>query len=261
MQSPMPPLSLCASVAKPKKVVAPLAAALAWGNDPDYIYQEKMDGRFAVRTFEERGEGAETTLAGELMPDGTFWAFDCLTIHGIDIRHHPYSDRYTRAGEIFAHSPRLNPQFKLLPPINYQPTILNQIWACGGEGIVRKRLDSPWGTPMEACKRLETFYCLITAMGTTQSVEISRIVDGLEKLITDNFEMVGRESSRAVPPSTLNPQPSTHPCGSVKLGGGKCDRVREGSILKVEGFGLTATGQIREPRPCKDTPTTWLVKY
>ena len=49
--------------------------------------------------------------------------------------------------------------------------------------------------------------------------------------------------------------------GSVPLLGGKCDRVRVGSIIKVEGFGLTAGGKIREPRVCRDTATSWLVKY
>ena len=50
-------------------------------------------------------------------------------------------------------------------------------------------------------------------------------------------------------------------CGHVALRGGKCDRVLVGSIVKVEGFGLTAAGMIREPRVCGDTPTSWLVKF
>ena len=51
------------------------------------------------------------------------------------------------------------------------------------------------------------------------------------------------------------------PAGRVALLGGKCDRVRVGSVLKVEGFGLTPAGRIREPRVCRDTPTSWLVRF
>ena len=34
-----------------------------------------------------------------------------------------------------------------------------------------------------------------------------------------------------------------------------------GSVLKVEAFGLTAKGKLREARLDADTPTSWLVKY
>jgi hypothetical protein len=44
--------------------------------------------------------------------------------------------------------------------------------------------------------------------------------------------------------------------GRVKMGGGKCDQVRIGSIIRVEGLGLTDLGKIREPRACRE----WLVK-
>jgi len=42
---------------------------------------------------------------------------------------------------------------------------------------------------------------------------------------------------------------------------GKCDRVRVGSLVKVEGFGLHRSGLIREPRICKDTAESWLIQF
>lgn len=38
-------------------------------------------------------------------------------------------------------------------------------------------------------------------------------------------------------------------------------KIRLGSILKIEGFGLTREWKIREPRPDKDLPTSWLIQY
>lgn len=107
---------------------------------------------------------------------------------------------------------------------------LEAVWARGGEGVCAFDWDAPWGE-MLACKRLETFLCAVTGFcGGTQSVNIALAGTG-------------------------------KPCGHVALRGGKCDRVRVGSIIKVEGFGLTAAGCIREPRPCKDTAMSWLVKF
>jgi hypothetical protein len=45
--------------------------------------------------------------------------------------------------------------------------------------------------------------------------------------------------------------------GKVTLRGGKCDQVRIGSIIRVEGMGLTSVGKIRQPQPCRE----WIVKY
>lgn len=106
---------------------------------------------------------------------------------------------------------------------------------------------------MLSCKRIETFYCIATEIGASQSVKISRITNFGELKNSDDPACFGDDHFyQAV---------HSEPCGSVKLGGGKCDRVRVGSILKIEGFGLTRDGKIREPRPCKDSPTSWLIKF
>ena len=47
--------------------------------------------------------------------------------------------------------------------------------------------------------------------------------------------------------------------GKLPLRGGKFELVRVGSILKVEAFGLTNKGLLREARPDHDEPGSWLV--
>jgi hypothetical protein len=51
------------------------------------------------------------------------------------------------------------------------------------------------------------------------------------------------------------------PAGNMPLRSPRIDNIRVGSILKVEGFGLHRSGLIREARPCKDTPDSWLIKF
>jgi hypothetical protein len=84
---------------------------------------------------------------------------------------------------------------------------------------------------MLAAKRLETWICRVAGFnGGCQSVRI-----------VDNASGQAR--------------------GNLPLFGGRCDRVRVGSILKVEGFGLHRSGLIREPRVCKDSENSWLIKF
>jgi hypothetical protein len=239
---PHPCGSVSSVVKKPSKVVVPLAIGLGWGPEPDYIYQEKLDGVFATRDI--HGD----IFAGELMRGGKFHLFDCLWHQGMWIGGCALADRLELVNRavhdygLWTADCGLN-----------GGELLQRVLDRGGEGIVRKRLDAPWGTPMEACKRLETFYCVVTGINAGQSVRISKLEVGSSEIDW---------SSSNLPSSIFDLLSSNSaPCGSVPLFGGKCDRVRVGSILKLEGFGLTAAGKIREPRPCKDTPTSWLVKY
>jgi hypothetical protein len=240
-------------ISKPRKIVVPIAVGLAWTNEPGYIVQEKMDGMFAIRVLGSLK--CETILAGEQMRNGEFHAFDCLQYNGEDVRNLRLSERLKLLNAIFlSHSNMhlLPPEFRRVVDHADGGALLREVLARGGEGVVRKRLDGPWGVPMEACKRLETFTCVVTGMGSTQSVKISRIINGGEFREGDPSGFAEEHFYQSL---------ETTPCGSVKLGGGKCDRVRVGSILKIEGFGLTRDGQIREPRPCKDSATSWLIQY
>ncbi len=103
--------------------------------------------------------------------------------------------------------------------------------ANGEEGGVLKPWHQPFGIGWLKAKRSENFIVRITeGAGAAQSVTIADAATG-------------------------------EPRGKVPLRSGKCDQVRVGSILKVTGYGITARGLIREPRPDNDTPTSWLVKY
>lgn len=238
---------------KPKKIIVPLAEGIAWGENPEYIYQEKLDGRFALGVVEMKNQPPCALLAGELVVDPNlprgeiFHAFDCLEFLGADIRNLPLSERLHALDRVFTSALFILPStFTYVRSERDGGKMLREVLARGGEGVVRKALAGKWGEPMEACKRLETFTCVVTGMNAGQSVQIARIPSPTSELSVEG--------------SMLNVSPPT-PCGSVSLFGGKCNQVRIGSILKVEGFGLTRAGQIREPRPCKDTPTSWLIQY
>ena len=106
---------------------------------------------------------------------------------------------------------------------------LERIIARGGEGVVRKSLNATYFDTMTACKRLETWICRVTGIGPGQSVTICDHVTGEAR-------------------------------GRVALRGGKIDRVRVGSVVKIEGLGLFPSGLIRDGRPCRDSETSWLIK-
>lgn len=230
------------SVAKPRKIVVPLAVGLAWDADPEYIYQEKMDGVFAKE--EVRMQNAETgaVIVGERMPSGKFFAFDCLTYNDQDLRDSPLWERLLYLDSVFNSSFFILPStFARVRTAEHGGQLLETVLTEGGEGVVRKPRAGKWGTPMEACKRLETFVCVVTGINAGQSARIARVISPESSVFSPNLKTVD--------------------CGSVSLFGGKIDRIRVGSILKIEGFGLTRAGSIREPRPCKDSPTSWLIQY
>lgn len=243
------------TIAKPRKIVVPLPTALTWGGDEnEYRYEEKLDGRFETRqahgTTEDLGD---TLLAGEYVR-GEFYAFDLLRMNGSDFRSYPLHHRLAFLAGVFVTKPFdcAGGEIHPVPALDLRPSTLADIWARGGEGIVRKSLAGKWGEPMEACKRLETFHCLVTGMNAGQSVQLARIINGGEMRPCDPAGFGEDHFVQSL---------ETAPCGAVKLGGGKADRVRVGSILKIEGFGLTREGKIREPRPCRDTATSWIVQY
>ena len=199
---------------KPLFNIAPLKVGLTWESDPDYFYEEKIDGKYTEKDF------GDSLLIGETK-DGKFYAFDIVIYMGKDIRKEPLHRRLAI----------LN-RFAVLRPENdwNGGCFLAKVIARGGEGVIRKSIYGEFGFDWTKCKRLERFFCKVTKIGAGQSVEIKDEGTG-------------------------------QPRGKVSLFGGKCDKVRIGSILKIEGFGLTAKGFIREARPCKDTPTSWLAKY
>ena len=148
-------------------------------------------------------------------------------------------------------------RFPLLLPEEFPDgSALARVIEAGGEGICAHGWDAPFGADFYAAKHLETFRCVVTGfVEGTQSVEISIL--NLNPNLTLNppaFE-ASKNEIKIMSKSMIKS------AGKVPLRGNKIDRVRVGSIIKVEGVGLTPAGRIREPRVCSDTPDSWLVAY
>ena len=96
--------------------------------------------------------------------------------------------------------------------------------ARGAEGVVAHPCGGNWGF-MLAHKVEQIYECTVTHIGGTQSAEI-RVHD-------------------------------TGALCRVKLGGGKIDQCRVGSVIRVGGLGPTDDGKIRQPVACRE----WLVQF
>jgi hypothetical protein len=183
--------------------------------------------------FQQKLDGRFATLAtagGELAGEnvgGVFTAFDCVGWQGQDVRGAALRERLAMRNEL-CHAG----QIAVVPETTERGgEFLESILNAGGEGAVFKSWDSTFFAPMLAAKRLEIWICRVAGFnGGCQSV---RIVDSA----------------------------SGQARGNLPLFGGRCDRVRVGSILKVEGFGLHRSGLIREGRVCKDSETSWLIQF
>jgi len=180
-----------------------------------HIFQEKLDGRFALR------EVGRSLIAGEQMNGGRFIAFDCLTFEGQDIRNAPLESRLDCLSRFDFPQPLTSADGQGL---------LSRVWESGGEGIVCKASGSPYGQ-MLAIKRTIELLCAVSQISdTSQAVKICDAKTGEDR-------------------------------GNVALFGGKIERVRVGSIIKVVGLCLTSRGLIREPRLCQDSPDSWLKQF
>jgi hypothetical protein len=212
-------------IIKPRIEAVPLAAGLRWRGGGDYHFSEKMDGRFAVE------ESAGCIVAGERMPDGRFFVFNVAQAFGEDVTRRPFRERlalldaWTGLGEHPA-SP-WQPHWRR-PAAGNGGEFLEAVLERGGEGVVASHWEAPWGVMQFKCKRAQVFVCAVIALDPIRaSVELADAANG-------------------------------QPRGKLPLRG-KFHRVRVGSLLKVEAFGLTDRGMLREARLDRDTPTSWLV--
>ena len=203
------------NINKPSKIVID-KADLGKFSCGEYIFQEKLDGEFAVREF------GNNVLAGELVR-GEFIAFDCVSLNGHDVRKHILNSRISFRN----HIAELN-GIKTVPANRNPVPFFDDIMRSGGEGVVIKSINSTYYDSMYAVKRLQTFICRVgSIISGKQSVTIFDAATGQSR-------------------------------GNLALRGGKCDQVRAGSVVKVEGFGETNAGKIREPRP---DAREWLLQY
>lgn len=206
----------------PRKEVVPLAVGLEWSVAA--LYQEKCDGRFAAREW--RGN----LLAGELMAAGNFIAWDLLySASAGDVRGNRAIDRFTAlicARELMASDGIELVRFTT----DRGGEFLESVLRTGGEGVCRKELGATYFDTMTACKRIQTWRCVVTALDyATGGASIADAVTG--------------ESRGTCPLRNRSSQ------------------CRVGSLIKVEGENLSAGGKILKPRPCKDTATSWLVQF
>ena len=154
---------------------------------------------------------------------GEFWAaFDILAIRGESVGHWPTAQR---AAYMVFHAAHFDNEREILAESFHDGTAIDRILADGGEGLVRCEWSAPYGS-IVAAKAGDIFLCKVTSTGGSQSVGICDSNTGADR-------------------------------GRVKLGGGRCDQVRVGSLIRVAGMNLTDDGKIRQPTACRE----WLVQY
>jgi len=215
---------------KPKKIVVTREQARAW-NTAEMLIQVKADGVFSERkvlwgdaVVLVLGEFVTCKSGGFLSPlhRRMLESFPCGFFVAFDVT---YPDLTTRE--------RWNLLTTIEPFFPCDMVLVERLEAGeippGAEGIVGKPWDAPYGD-MFACKVLETRLCVVTSIGGSRAVGIAENVGG---------SLVDR--------------------GRVTLAGGKVERVRVGSVVKVDGMGLTEAGKIREPKVHNDDG--WLVKF
>ena len=160
-------------------------------------------------------------LACELLPDGRRIAFDALMCEGKELIGNPLYARLWHRN----HMARIAGVPIITTAGNGGQTLRYGL-AAGWEGVCRKSLAATWYDAMEVCKKSVTLVCRVTSMGGTQSVGIADPVTGQDR-------------------------------GAVTLRGGRCDRVRVGSLIRLEAMEVHPSGKLRQPTLCAD----WLVSF
>jgi hypothetical protein len=133
---------------------------------------EKKDGCFAFRNY------AGCTVAGEAMRDGRFFAFDIPVAFGEDVRKLPWTERSAALDDLF---------FRLNPKLNWHrcatghgSEFIESVLAAGGEGVVSKPWDAPFGRNLFKVKRVQTFDVIITEPPETRlSIGIGEFREGV----------------------------------------------------------------------------------
>ena len=156
-------------------------------------------------------------LAGETVGD-KFTAFDCIEYQGADARATELRYRLEMRDYLCRAAG--------LPVVESVARdggeFLARVLAAGGEGVVCKALSASFYEPMVAAKRAQIYVCRVTeAAGTRQSVRICNAATGQDY-------------------------------GRVPARGGAADVLRVGNAVRVEAFGETGAGKLREARLCRE---------
>lgn len=216
-------------VRKPSMLEVPLSTGLAWRGDGGFLYEEKMDGCFATARLQhgdwkiEAGRSnvaaRSQVLIGEKMRSGEFYAFDVAVYDSQDVRGLALRERLLVLDDCL-HAGTGAGRFKR-PARGHGGELLEAVLVRGGEGIVAKPLDAPFGSGWIKCKRAATFDLVVVdkdyARGTIYLAD---------------------------------------PITSESRGGCPCkahfEAVQIGMIVEVAAFGLQRSGKLREPRICED---------
>ena len=194
------------TIRRPSYTSTSLAAALRW-HWQGFHMSEKMDGVWAVREF------AGCLVTGEAMRDGRFFAFDIPRSFGEDIRQRPWTERSAALDQLFA---------QLNPKLNWHrcttgsgSEFIETILARGGEGVVCKPWQAPFGVAWCKVKRSVTHDCIVT--------------DRNERTGSIRLALAGEDFGWC-------------PCRA------QFDRVAVGDIVEIEAYGRHASGKLREAR-------------
>lgn len=212
-----------ATCRKPSKIIVPFAEARHWRAGGDYLFQIKMDGVFATLSIDGY------TFAVEQMRDGTRYAHTLLGVPGQWLQDVKIRDTMPELRRLVPRLSTLDSRLKLCPEFSGGEG-LEALLADGHEGGCAKHLNAQYGE-MFVCKRVAVFICRVT--------DLDHATGGV----------------------WLADHATGEPRGKMPLRGNKFEQVQIGSILKVEAFGLTERGLLREARPDKDTPTSWIVRF
>lgn len=182
----------------------PLKEGLKWVGVGGWHFSEKMDGVWKVK------EDCDSILLGEQMKDGRFFAFDILQFSGKDLRRESFQTRYSHLQAFKA----CRNNSLLLPACGSGGEFLEAVLANGGEGVVAKPLDAPYGEPWHKCKRVETFDLLVTDKAAP-SIRLGT--------------MQGEDRGWCMAQSEFQ-------------------NIRIGDVVEIAAYSLTAKGKLREPR-------------
>jgi hypothetical protein len=190
-----------------------------------FLVQEKSDGCHEFLTH------AGNVFNAEIMSDGSRVINDLIVASGQDIRLETTATRWQWLNEIARAG--VLPANARLSRSGFGAEMIEAEAGRNGPAdiVVCKPLDTAFGAGWCKVKFAVPYLCVVTGLDYARgSVDLADAATGDQR-------------------------------GRLPLRGGKFERVRAGSLLKVVSAGLTAKGMLREVRPDIDTLTSWLVKF
>jgi hypothetical protein len=214
-----PVLAANAGFFRPQYSVLPLKDAqnASWRG---YHLSEKMDGVYAVRRFNG------CTVTGESMKDGRFFAWDIPIAFGEDIRGRQCREREQALTQLFS---RLNPKLnwhRAATGSGFE--FVEAVLANGGEGVVAKPFDSPFGYGWMKIKRSETHDCIVTEKHPSK-LSVHLLENGIDR----GWVAI---------------------LGGDYFNGFELDKISIGDVIEIECYGITANDKFREPRYVRGRP-------